>query len=366
MTVDAEARLGRARELLAGSGAELLAVGPTDSLRYLTGLGLVADERTCLLLLAPGAAAFVVPRLNSDEAAPIEPFAPRFAWEDHSGPGEALAAALAHLGGAPRRAAVDPEMAASALLDLLGAAAGAEAESAAPILRALRERKGADEVAALRDSAATADAAMRAAIAACRVGATELQVAAAARAAFTDAGAEEVCFTAVGSGPNGALPHHELSARELRAGEPVVIDIGGKLDGYASDITRMAFVGEPTEKYLEVHGIVERAVVAALAAARPGATCGEVDAAARSTIAAAGYGEHFLHRTGHGIGLSTHEPPWIMAGEDAPLAEGMVFSIEPGIYLPGEFGVRLEEIVHVGAEATQPLSALTRELEVVP
>ena len=132
-----------------------------------------------------------------------------------------------------------------------------------------------------------------------------------------------------------------------------------------SDITRMAFVGEPTERYLEVHRTVEAAVQAGLAAARPGATCHEVDAAARAAIEDAGFGEYFVHRTGHGLGISIHEPPWIMRGEDVPLEAGMVHSIEPGIYLPGEFGIRLEEIVHITDDGCARFSALPREVHVV-
>ena len=144
-----------------------------------------------------------------------------------------------------------------------------------------------------------------------------------------------------------------------------MIDLGAKLDGYASDITRMVHLGEPSSQYWEVHELVESAVEAALAAALPGATCGEVDRAARDVIEAAGYGERFFHRTGHGLGLSTHEPPWIMAGEDVPLRAGMVFSIEPGIYLEGEFGLRLEDIVHLTDAGPEIFSKLSRAVDVI-
>ncbi|HEY1479291.1 MAG TPA: M24 family metallopeptidase, partial [Gaiellales bacterium] len=193
---------------------------------------------------------------------------------------------------------------------------------------------------------------------------TELVVAERTAAAFRDAGCEETLFTLVASGPNGAFPHHHTGSRVLQEGDAVVLDLGGRLDGYPSDITRMAFVGEPSERYLEVHGVVDRAVRAGLAAARPGARCEEVDAAARGVIEQAGFGEYFVHRTGHGLGLSVHEAPWIMRGATEELRPGMVHSIEPGIYLPGEFGIRLEEIVQITETGCEVFSGLPRDVYV--
>jgi Xaa-Pro aminopeptidase len=175
-----------------------------------------------------------------------------------------------------------------------------------------------------------------------------------------------VTFTIVAAGPNGAFPHHHSTRRTLEAGDAVVIDIGGRLDGYASDLTRMAFVGEPSARYREVHAAVDAAVQSALAAARPGSTGGEIDRAARRVIEGAGFGEYFVHRTGHGLGLSTHEPPWIMSGAQEPLRQGTTFSIEPGIYLPGEFGVRLEEIVHLTENGCERFSELSRDVHTAP
>jgi Xaa-Pro dipeptidase len=188
----------------------------------------------------------------------------------------------------------------------------------------------------------------------------ESDVAAVAAAEFRAAGADDVLFTIVASGPNGASPHHHTGKRILEDGDVVVIDIGGRLDGYCSDITRVAFVGEPAPESVEVCKVVEAAVEAAMAAARPGAMAGDVDRAARSVIESAGYGAYFVHRTGHGLGISVHEPPWIMGGSEDVLRPGMVFSIEPGIYLPGRFGVRLEEIVFTTADGCERLSNLTR------
>jgi Xaa-Pro aminopeptidase len=205
---------------------------------------------------------------------------------------------------------------------------------------------------------------MQAAFAALAPGATELAVGDAVARAFA-AGGSTLEFAIVGGGPNGAYPHHHTGPRPLQTGDAVVVDIGGRLDGYVSDITRMAFIGEPTERYREIHAVVEAAVVAGMAAAKPGATCAEVDAAARGVITDAGYGDHFVHRTGHGLGLSVHEPPWIMRGYDVELRPGVVHSVEPGIYLPGELGVRLEEIVHVTESGCERFSALPRDVHVV-
>ena len=167
-------------------------------------------------------------------------------------------------------------------------------------------------------------------------------------------------FWIVGAAGNGAFPHHQTSDRKLEEGDAIVIDIGARKEGFPSDITRMAVVGSAPEGYGQIHSIVEKAVQAALKAARPGVLAKDVDAAARNVIADAGYGEYFVHRTGHGMGIDGHEPPYITATSETVLEEGMVFSIEPGIYLPGKFGIRLEDCFHMTAAGprffTQPPS----------
>ncbi len=364
-TPSLKTRLDRLREALGDASVDAIALSPSDNLRHTIGFSPLADERFCALLVTASAEAFVVPQLNADQTEAAVPGLEVFRWKDEDGADRALADALARVDAARLdRVAVDPEMRAEALLALLGAAPALRAVNGAGVMRTVRETKDAGEVDALTRSAASADEAMRRAIAACRSGVTEFEVAAAASTAFNEAGAEEP-WVCVGSGPNGAFPHHEVSRRVLQEGDPVVIDLGAKLESYASDITRMVYVGEPSARYREVHDAVEAAVQAALAAARPGATCGDVDRAARGVIEDAGYGEHFLHRTGHGLGLSTHEAPWIMAGEPTPLRAGMVFSIEPGIYLEREFGVRLEEIVHLAEDGPRIFSGLPRTVRTV-
>ena len=370
MTLDTtsslQTRLDRLRRALGEASVDAIALSPSDNLRHTIGFSPLADERFCALLVTASAEAFVVPQLNADQTEAAVAGLRVFRWKDEDGAGRALAEALASVDAAGlKRVAVDPEMRAEELLALLDAAPALSAVNGAGVMRTVRETKEADEIDALARAAANADEAMRRAIAACRPGVTEFEVAAAASTAFNEAGADER-FVCVGSGPNGAFPHHEVSRRVLQEGDPVVIDLGGKLDSYWSDLTRMVVVGEPSARFREVHDTVEAAVQSALAAARPGATCGDVDRAARGVIEAAGYGEQFLHRTGHGLGLSVHEAPWIMAGEPTPLRAGMVFSIEPGIYLEQDFGVRLEEIVHLTEDGPRIFSGLSRAVRAVP
>ncbi len=360
-----EARIAQLRSAMSEGGVDLVALAPSDNLRYEIGFAPVADERACMLLVSGRGLSFVVPSLNADQALEHSPGLAAFRWDDADGPLDAIRDALAvHDGAALGRVAVDPEMRADILITLQSFVPGAEHVSAGELMGGLREVKSPEELDLLAASAETADRAMQRGFAACRAGVSELEVAEEIAAGFREAGADRVDFTIVASGPNGAFPHHHTGKRVLQDGDAIVIDIGGSLGGYASDLTRMVFVGEPTERYREVHGVVESAVQAALAAARPGATAGDVDAAARGVIDAAGYGEYFVHRTGHGLGMSAHEPPWIMRGSDHVLREGTVHSIEPGIYIQGEFGVRLEEIVHMTADGCERFSALPRDLHV--
>jgi Xaa-Pro aminopeptidase len=349
---------------MAAQDIDLLAVPPGDDLLYLLGYSPHLDERPCYLLVGAGEITFLVPDLNAAAAAPHVPF-PTLTYSDAAGPQGALRAARDRLG-TPRRIAVGDTMRADALLLLQAAWAEARFLAGAEVLAPLRMVKSPDEIAALRRAAATADAALRAVFAACRPGMREAALARVAHDAFADAGAQEVPFAIIGSGPNSAFPHHATSSRAAALGEPLLADLGGRLDGYMSDITRMAFLGAPPTRYREIHAVVEEAVRTALDAIRPGTPIREVDLAARRVIERAGYGAQFTHRTGHGIGVSGHELPSITHTNEQPLEVGMAFSVEPGIYLVGEFGVRLEEIVVVGERGPEVLSRLGREVQVLP
>jgi len=356
-------RLAALRAKMVDTGVDLVALGPHTHLQWLLGFHPHADERPCLLLVGPKGEAFLMPELNAGGSR-VHTNIAFHTWSDADGPDAALSDALAAVGAADVGTVVlDETMRADFALLLLDRLPGVRHVFGDATVGALRIRKDDDEYASLKLNALIADRAVEAGFAAIRVGVTERDIAAVIREHFLAEGAEPV-FSIVGGGPNGAIPHHATGARRLQRGDAIVIDVGGRKDGYVSDITRMAAVGTPPEGYAEVHDIVERASQAARAAARPGVRARTVDAAARGVIAAAGYGQYFVHRTGHGLGLEVHEPPYLTSTSDTILEAGMVFSIEPGIYLPGRFGVRLEEIVILREDGPEILSELPRALHI--
>lgn len=356
-------RLADLRARMVETGADLVALGPGPHMTWLLGFHPHADERPCLLLVGKEREAFLMPELNATGSRPHTDI-PFMEWSDADGPKRALADALAVVDGSGvRRVVLDETMRTDFALLLLDAIPGAKPSFGERTVGALRMVKDAGEYAELKMNAGIADRALEAAFAVIRPGISEKEIAAIVRAHFASEGAEPM-FTIIGTGPNGAFPHHHTGDTLLSAGDAVVIDIGGRKGAYSSDITRMAAVERPPEGYAEVHGVVESAVQAAVAAARPGVVAKAVDDAARGVIAAAGYGQYFLHRTGHGLGVEIHEPPYITATSETVLEPGIVFSIEPGIYLPGRFGLRLEEIVILRDDGPEILSSLPRALRV--
>ncbi len=229
----------------------------------------------------------------------------------------------------------------------------------------LRAVKDASELELLAAAGAAADAAFEEIRKVPFGGRRESEVAADLAGLLRGFGHSQVDFTIVASGPNGANPHHEAGDRVIERGDMVVLDFGGLRDGYGSDTSRTVHVGEPTDEERRVHDLVREAQEAGFRAVRPGVACQEVDRAARAVIDAAGYGEYFIHRTGHGIGVTTHEPPYMIEGEEQPLVPGMCFSVEPGVYLPGRFGVRIEDIVTVTEDGGRRLNGTTREMVIV-
>lgn len=357
-------RMSRLRALMKQTDTGLIALGPGSHMEWLAGFHPHPDERPCLMLVGEGRAGFLMPALNA-EAARLSTDLPLYEWADAEGPGEALSVALADL--FPSRAGrivLDETMRADFALLLMDALPGMERAFTADTIGRLRASKGDDEYRRLKACALLNDEAFKAAVAKIRPGMTETDVAALVRD-FYAANGGRAEFTIIGASENGAHPHHSTGGRVLRHGDAVVIDIGGRKNGYPSDMTRMAIIGEAPEGYGQIHSIVEKAVQAALAAAKPGVKAKAVDKAARDVIEAAGYGEYFVHRTGHGLGIDIHEPPYITATSETVLEEGMVFSIEPGIYLPGRFGIRLEDIVIMREDGPEILSGLPRDAVMV-
>jgi D-alanyl-D-alanine dipeptidase len=229
----------------------------------------------------------------------------------------------------------------------------------------LRAVKDADELDALRHAGRAADETFRQIVGLPFVGRREEEVAADLARLLVEHGHRTAEFTIVASGPNAASPHHEPGSRTIVPRDTVVMDFGGELAGYHSDTTRTVAVIEPTEELEQVFAVVREAQAAAVDAVRPGVTTASIDAVARGVIEAAGYGERFIHRTGHGIGLEVHEPPYLVAGDDTTLEPGITFSVEPGIYLPGRLGVRIEDIVAVTGDGVERFNRSPRDLVVV-
>ncbi|GKY89647.1 M24 family metallopeptidase [Sinisalibacter aestuarii] len=357
-------RLTRLRARMEAEGIDLVALGPGAHMDWLMGFHPHPDERPCLACITREAAAFLMPALNAEGSRPHTDL-PFHEWSDAEGPDGAFSTLLDALGAkSARRIVLDETMRADFAALVQDALPDAERRFTASTIGYLRMRKDDDEYRVLKQNALIADQAMEAGWAAMAAGMSELEVAAVIRERFKALGAEPL-FTIVGAGGNGAFPHHHTGETRLAQGDAVVMDIGGGMNGYSSDMTRMAVLGTPPEGYDEVHAIVEAAVQAAMKAARPGAKAHEVDDAARGVIAAAGYGEYFVHRTGHGMGVEVHEQPYMTSVSQTVLEPGMVFSIEPGIYLPGRFGIRLEDIVILRDDGPEILSELPRKLKVL-
>ncbi|CAM4293656.1 Xaa-Pro peptidase family protein [Nocardia ninae] len=359
-------RLERAVELMRAAHLDALLITPGPDLRYLIGSAAESFERlTCLVIPADGATpAVVIPKL---ELASLEGSAAGelglrvLDWVDGTDPYGLVKSAL-HVGS---RVAVADAMPALHLIPLAASFTGLPA-SATPVLRELRMIKDVAEIDALRRAGAAIDRVHARMGEFLQVGRTEAEVGADISAAIIEEGHTAAAFVIVGSGPHGADPHHGVSERRIESGDVVVIDIGGPVDpGYYSDSTRTYVLGEPDPKIAARFAALERAQAAAVAAVRPGVTAESVDAAARNPLVEAGLGDAFVHRTGHGIGLSVHEEPYIVEGNDLVLQQGMAFSIEPGIYFRGDWGARIEDIVVVTADGCESMNQRPHGLTVL-
>jgi Xaa-Pro aminopeptidase len=340
-------------------------VTPGPDLSYFTGYAptAVTERLTLLVLTEDTEPTLVVPKLERPDAEKVTgaPALTMLDWLDGADPYAATAPLLDEAG----RYAISDAAWAMHLLGLQRTLPGTRYDSLTDGLPMLRAVKDGHELDRLASAGAGADAAYGEIVGVRFAGRTENDIAADLAALLRKHGHSQVDFTVVGSGPNGANPHHEAGDRTIEPGDAVVLDFGGLRDGYGSDTTRTVSVGEPTDEVRSVHEIVRQAQQAAFEAVRPGVECQEIDRVARRVITDAGYGEYFIHRVGHGIGLTTHEPPYMVEGESRTLVPGMCFSIEPGIYLPGRFGVRIEDIVTVTEDGGRRLNNTSRDLHVV-
>jgi Xaa-Pro aminopeptidase len=362
---DYAARRQRAAEAGQEAGLAGLLVTPGPDLIYLTGYAPVAITERITMLVIPvdGEPAMIVPRLerpDAENAAGASTLG-LVDWTDGSDPYEATAELLAESG----RYAVSDSAWAMHLLGLqrqLPQSSYVSMTSDLPMLRAIKDDA---EIERLASAAAAADRTCEEIVKVRFAGRSETEVGGDLADLLRRFGHSQVDFTVVGSGPNGANPHHEIGDRVIEDGDMVVLDFGGLKHGYGSDTTRTVHVGEPTQEEQDVHEIVRLAQQAGFEAVKPGIECQEVDRVPRSVITEAGYGEYFIHRTGHGIGITTHEPPYMVEGETHLVQPGMCFSIEPGIYLPNRFGVRIEDIVTVTGEGGRRLNQTPHEMRVV-
>jgi len=391
-TISAEryaARLAAAQGQLPDEDAAALLIGVGADLQWLTGYAAKDLERLTLLIVpSVGRAMLVVPRLERAAAQVATAVEARLVdivtWEETEDPfalvAERLSASnsrpeiqLGALGGAWGRLGgllVSDRLWATFLLRLQSAVPDAAFGLASAVLGPLRAVKDAEEIELLRAAAHAADRVVAQIAGGRLVGRTEAEVAREVRERLVAEGHDGADFWIVASGPNSASPHHEPAERVINAGEPIVLDIGGSLAGYCSDITRMLWVTgdadvRPTDEFARLYEVLQRAQDAGRAAAKAGVPCEDVDQASRSIIADAGMGDRFIHRTGHGIGLEGHEDPYIVAGNADPLEPGNAFSIEPGIYIDGHYGARIEDIVVCTADGPDTLNEASRDLYVV-
>jgi Xaa-Pro aminopeptidase len=358
-TFDYSLRMERARAVMGERGVDALLLSVGADLPYFTGYRAMPLERlTMLVLPAEGPATLVVPALEAPRVFPhpeafcLEP------WDEGEDP-VAQVARQCRPGG---RFGVGDGTWAVFLLALQQRLPGASFLPASTFTGGLRRRKEAGEVDLLRRAGAAVDRVVARLDGTRFSGKTERQLSAEVATMVVEEGHEAATFSIVGSGPNGASPHHEAGDRVMQPGDAVVLDFGGRLQGYHSDITRTFFVGDPPGRFCEVYDVVRAAQEAGVAAARPGVPAQEVDRAARRVITEAGFGPFFMHRTGHGIGLEEHEAPYIVEGNGEALEPGTAFSVEPGIYLPGEFGVRIEDCVVMTGEGAERLNTAPHDL----
>ncbi|MDQ4034698.1 MAG: Xaa-Pro peptidase family protein [Chloroflexota bacterium] len=359
-------RLRRAAAEASERGVDALLITPSPDYAYLLGYAAPAMERlTCLVVPADGDPALLLPRLEEPlarhELGEMADEVGLVPWDETDDPIRLVQTIVA----GARRVAVQDQMWARFALRLRAALDPTELVEAGPTMSALRRVKSPDEVQRLRAAGSAADAAMGRIVEERLSGRTEADVSRHIRELLLEAGHDTAGFAIVASGPNSASPHHVAGERVIEPGDAVVLDIGGTQHGYCSDTSRTAFVGDPDPEFAALHAVLREAQSAACEAVQPGVPCSQIDTVARRIIDEAGYGEAFIHRTGHGIGMETHEEPYIVASNPDPLREGHAFSVEPGIYLRNRWGARIEDIVVCTGAGGERLNTTSTELYIV-
>ena len=355
-------RLSQLRMWMASDDLEAAYLTSPVSIAYLTGFRADPHERLMALAVRPDVATLIVPALEHQNAEKAAPESAVVSWRDGEDPYALVSAALQKC---PRLGVEKEHLTVQAAEALRARAATKELVDVAAEVRRLRRTKSRSELARLERAATITDAVTEEVMSQLQAGQSELEVATRLGGAIAAAGGDVAFPSLVQSGPNSALPHARPSSRRLATGDLVLLDFGAACEGYPADTTRMAVVGEPNERQLEIHGLVLAAHDAAIAAVRPGTTTGAVDAAARNVIAAAGLADRFFHRIGHGLGLETHEDPSLDPGSQTGLEAGMVFTIEPGVYIPDWGGVRIEDDLVVEAGGCRVLTHADRALRAV-
>lgn len=356
-------RCQKAQEVMARQQIDYLFIGPGADLQYLIGTPGMSNERMMLMVIPQqGNPAMIVPALEKLATSKFASFFELLDWTDAEGPQGRLKQLVGEHAG-PVKAAVGNQLWSMFLLELQKVLPGAEWSRASDVLKELRITKFPEEVNLLKEAAAIADRTFLDVVNLQFSGRTEREVMGDINNLLLKYGQEKMLFCIVGSGPNGAQPHHHTGDRVIEPGDAVVLDFGGAYKGYCSDMTRTVLVegGNPDPDFDKVYNLVNQARAAGHKQARPGVSCESVDAAARQVITDGGYGQYFVHRTGHGIGMEVHEEPYIVGGNSLPLEPGMAFSIEPGIYLPGRFGVRIEDIAVVTEDGEENINLSTHE-----
>ena len=362
-------RAQKLNEQIRERGLDTVALVPGPNLTYVSGIHVHLSERPIVLFLpAEDEPAIIIPVLEASKAEDAGVKLKRiFVWSDEAGYAGAFERASSRLGLSNSRLGVEALRMRVLEMEMIDRyAPGLTTTHADPLMDALRLRKGADELAAMERAVAVAEEAMHNLLPRLKRGQTEKEVAAMLTVEILEAGADSLAFNPiVSAGPNSASPHATPTDRRLREGDPLVIDWGASVDGYVSDITRTFAVGHLDEELRLIYDVVKTANAAGVAAAQPGASGEAIDRAARNVIENAGYGDYFIHRTGHGLGMEAHESPSLVAGNTHPLPEGAVFTVEPGIYLPRQGGVRIEDDVVITADGRRSLTTFPRELTII-